>query len=120
MGADKSNDWGLDSTLPGGPSHLFLCSCKGVGQSLCEKLLCACDQMAAECMASASFNQSLKSPDLPECRGKPVSCEDGVLGGDLASSEASSSEEATPQMERVRRFLEKSPGPLGTRPLGGR
>ncbi|ERE63003.1 otoconin-90 [Cricetulus griseus] len=97
---------------------------KCVGQSLCEKLLCACDQMAAECMASASFNQSLKSPDLPECRGKPVSCEDGVLGGDLASSEASSSEEnseeATPQMERVRRFLEKSPGPLGTRPLGGR
>ncbi|XP_041528526.1 otoconin-90 [Microtus oregoni] len=66
---------------------------KCVGQSLCEKLLCACDQMAAECMASASFNQSLKSPDLRECQGKPVSCEDGMLGGTLASSAGSSSEE---------------------------
>ncbi|CAH7111411.1 Oc90 [Phodopus roborovskii] len=88
---------------------------KCVGQSLCEKLLCACDQMAAECMASASFDQSLKSPDLRECQGKPVSCEDGMLGGNLASSAASSSEEnseeATPQMERLRRFLEKPPGP---------
>ncbi|OBS82053.1 hypothetical protein A6R68_23958, partial [Neotoma lepida] len=66
---------------------------KCVGQSLCEKLLCACDQMAAECMASASFNQSLKLPDLRECQGKPVSCEDGVLGGNVASSAGSSSEE---------------------------
>ncbi|XP_059103870.1 otoconin-90 isoform X2 [Peromyscus eremicus] len=66
---------------------------KCVGQSLCEKLLCACDQMAAECMASASFNQSLKLPDLRECQGKPVSCEDGMLGGNLASSAGSSSEE---------------------------
>ncbi|XP_040586245.1 otoconin-90 [Mesocricetus auratus] len=65
---------------------------KCVGQSLCEKLLCACDQTAAECMASASFNQSLASP-LRECQGKPVSCEDGVLGGSMASSAASSSEE---------------------------
>lgn len=64
-----------------------------MGQSLCEKLLCACDQMAAECMASASFNQSLKSSDLRECRGKPVSCEDGMIGGNLASSAGSSSEE---------------------------
>ncbi|XP_036064881.1 otoconin-90 [Onychomys torridus] len=66
---------------------------KCVGQSLCEKLLCACDQMAAECMASASFNQSLKLSDLQECQGKPVSCEDGMLGGNLASSAGSSSEE---------------------------
>ncbi|KAL6033130.1 hypothetical protein STEG23_009651, partial [Scotinomys teguina] len=66
---------------------------EGMGQSLCEKLLCACDQMAAECMASASFNQSLKLPELQECQGKPVSCEDGVLGGNVASSAGSSSEE---------------------------
>ncbi|XP_011372133.1 otoconin-90 [Pteropus vampyrus] len=37
-----------------------------VGPSLCAKLLCACDQTAAECMASASFNQSLKSSGGPE------------------------------------------------------
>ncbi|XP_028629125.1 otoconin-90 isoform X1 [Grammomys surdaster] len=98
---------------------------KCVGQSLCEKLLCACDQMAAECMASAFFNQSLKSPDPPECQGEPVSCEDGMLRGTLASPEDSSSEEnseeAAPQMERLRsRFLEKSPGPLRARSLDGR
>ncbi|XP_021072614.1 otoconin-90 isoform X1 [Mus pahari] len=96
---------------------------KCVGQSLCEKLLCACDQMAAECMASAFFNQSLKSPDRAECQGEPVSCEDGMLGGTLASSVDSSSEEnseeAAPQMERLR-FLEKPPGPLGARSFGGR
>ncbi|XP_051016499.1 otoconin-90 [Acomys russatus] len=97
---------------------------KCVGQSLCEKLLCACDQTAAECMGSAFFNQSLKLPDAPECQGKPISCEDGMLGGNLASSVGSSSEEnseeATPQMEHLRRFLEKPPGPSGTRPLSGR
>ncbi|XP_052017193.1 otoconin-90 isoform X1 [Apodemus sylvaticus] len=98
---------------------------KCVGQSLCEKLLCACDQMAAECMASAFFNQSLKSPDRPECQGEPVSCEEGMLRGTLASSADSSSEEnskeAAPQMERLRRlFLENPPGLLGARPLGGR
>lgn len=96
-----------------------------MGQSLCEKLLCACDQMAAECMASAFFNQSLKSPDQPECQGEPVSCEDGMLGGTLASSVDSSSEEnseeAAPQMERLRsRLQEKPSGPLGIRTLGGR
>nr|XP_034373175.1 otoconin-90 isoform X2 [Arvicanthis niloticus] len=98
---------------------------KCVGQSLCEKLLCACDQMAAECMASAFFNQSLKSPDRPECQGEPVSCEDGMHGGTLASpvdsSSEENSEEAVPQMEHLRsRFLGKSPDPLGARPLGGR
>ncbi|XP_055482646.1 otoconin-90 [Psammomys obesus] len=98
---------------------------KCVGQSLCEKLLCACDQMAAECMASAFFNQSLKSPDCPECQGQPISCEDDMLGGNVASSVDSSSEEeseeATPWMERPRsRLLEKPPGPFRTRPLGGR
>ncbi|XP_031214278.1 otoconin-90 isoform X2 [Mastomys coucha] len=96
---------------------------KCVGQSLCEKLLCACDQMAAECMASAFFNQSLKSPDRPECQGEPVSCEDVMLVGTLASSVDSSSEEnseeAASKMERLR-FLEKPPGPLEARPLSRR
>lgn len=80
--------------------------------------------MAAECMASAFFNQSLKSPDRAECQGKPVSCEDSMLEGTLASSVDSSSEEnseeAAPQMERLRRFLEKPPGSLGARTLGGK
>ncbi|XP_029424218.1 otoconin-90 [Nannospalax galili] len=99
---------------------------KCVGQSLCEKLLCACDQMAAECMASASFNQSLKSPDRPECQGKPLPCEDGMLreneASPVGSSSEENSEEATPLTEhlRSRRFLWKSPGSLETGPLGGK
>nr|XP_017197028.2 otoconin-90 [Oryctolagus cuniculus] len=97
------------------------------GRSLCQKLLCACDQVAAECMASASFNQSLKSPGRQECQGMRVSCEDGMQGGPAASSLGSSSEEnseeATSHTEgqrRTRRFLGKSLGSLGTRPLRGR
>uniref|UniRef100_A0A2K6EWC2 Otoconin 90 n=1 Tax=Propithecus coquereli TaxID=379532 RepID=A0A2K6EWC2_PROCO len=97
------------------------------GQSLCQKLLCACDQTAAECMASASFNESLKSSGGKECPGGLVACEDSLHPGSSVSSMGSSSEEnseeAPPHMEghrRARRFLRKSLGPLGIRPLRGR
>ncbi|XP_007938770.1 otoconin-90 [Orycteropus afer afer] len=95
------------------------------GQSLCEKFLCACDQTAAECMASAFFNQSLKSPSPQECQGHQVPCEDSTHGGpsatSLGSSSEESSEEGTPFTEalRTRRSLWKSLGPLATRPLRG-
>uniref|UniRef100_G1QE66 Otoconin 90 n=1 Tax=Myotis lucifugus TaxID=59463 RepID=G1QE66_MYOLU len=84
---------------------------KCVGQSLCEKLLCACEQTAAECMASAFFNQSLKSSGRQECQGPQRPCEDGGQGGLSASSVGSSSEEnsaeALPPTAhlRTRRFL---------------
>uniref|UniRef100_A0A2K6UGQ3 Otoconin-90 n=1 Tax=Saimiri boliviensis boliviensis TaxID=39432 RepID=A0A2K6UGQ3_SAIBB len=96
------------------------------GQSLCEKLLCACDQTAAECMASASFNQSLKSSSRLGCPGQPASCEDSLhpvpAAPTLGSSSEEDSEEAPPQedLSRARRFLWKSLGPLGSRPLHGR
>ncbi|XP_045416838.1 otoconin-90 [Lemur catta] len=102
------------------------------GQSLCQKLLCACDQTAAECMASASFNESLKSPGGKECPGEPVACENSLSPGSsasaqgpqsLGSSSEENSEEAPPHVEghrRARRFLRKSLGPLGIRPLRGR
>nr|XP_044636133.1 otoconin-90 [Equus asinus] len=97
-----------------------------VGQSLCTKLLCACDQTAAECMASAVFNQSLKSSGRQECQGHQLSCEDGTGGGpsapSLGSSSEENSEEATPHTEGLRRtriFLGKSLGPRGTRPHHG-
>ncbi|XP_058524346.1 otoconin-90 isoform X3 [Ochotona princeps] len=93
---------------------------KCAGHSLCQKLLCACDQVAAECMASASFNQSLKSTDRQECQGMQVSC-DSMQGGPaaspLGSSSEENSEEATSHKEgprRARRFLRKSLGPLVT------
>lgn len=85
-----------------------------MGQSLCEKLLCACDQTAAECMASASFNQSLKSLDEHQCQGKQKSCEDSVLGGRSVSSVGSSSEETSEEATegvRRRRSLRQQLGP---------
>uniref|UniRef100_G1PY06 Otoconin 90 n=1 Tax=Myotis lucifugus TaxID=59463 RepID=G1PY06_MYOLU len=98
---------------------------KCVGQSLCEKLLCACEQTAAECMASAFFNQSLKSSGRQECQGPQRPCEDGGQGGLSASSVGSSSEEnsaeALPPTAhlRTRRFLGRSLGPVGARPQPG-
>ncbi|XP_039702142.1 otoconin-90 [Pteropus medius] len=98
-----------------------------VGPSLCAKLLCACDQTAAECMASASFNQSLKSSGGPECQGGQLPCEDSEDGGLSAPSRGSSSEEEseeavprTVHLRRTRRFLGRSPGPVATRPHGPR
>ncbi|XP_029079059.1 otoconin-90 [Monodon monoceros] len=96
---------------------------KCVGQSLCEKLLCVCDQTAAECLASAFYNQSLKSPGRQECQGHRPSCEDGrISASSLGSSSEESSVEAPPPREglrRTRRFLGKSLGLLGTRPQRG-
>ncbi|XP_004373093.1 otoconin-90 [Trichechus manatus latirostris] len=97
---------------------------KCVGQSLCEKLLCACDQTAAECMASAFFNQSLKSSNQQECQGHQVLCDNSMRGGPSASSLASSSEENSEEamplresLRRTKRFAQKLLGPAGTRPL---
>ncbi|XP_062360005.1 otoconin-90 [Cinclus cinclus] len=79
---------------------------KCIGWSTCEKLLCSCDKAAAECMASAFFNESLKLPHGQECREKKLSCpgdpaerpptgtETGTGG---SSSEESSEEEGALQ-----------------------
>uniref|UniRef100_A0A671FMK3 Otoconin-90 n=1 Tax=Rhinolophus ferrumequinum TaxID=59479 RepID=A0A671FMK3_RHIFE len=95
---------------------------KCAGQGLCTKLLCACDHTAAECMASAAFNQSLKSSGSQQCQGNMLPCEDGMHAGPAASSLGSSSEEnseeampRTVHLRRTRRFLGKSLGPMGTR-----
>ncbi|KAF5915291.1 hypothetical protein HPG69_011756 [Diceros bicornis minor] len=117
----------LPERLPQSPVVCVDGAPKCVGQSLCAKLLCACDQTAAECMASAFFNQSLKTSGRQECQGHQLSCEDGMGGGPSASSLGSSSEEnseeAMSHMEGLRRtriFMGKSLGPLGTRPQGPR
>ncbi|XP_037658545.1 otoconin-90 [Choloepus didactylus] len=98
-----------------------------MGRSLCEKLLCACDQIAAECMASAFFNQSLKSPSRQECQGSQTPCEDSRRGEPSASLLGSSSEENSEEdgpgpedLGRARSFLGKALDPEGTRPLHGR
>nr|XP_035922286.1 otoconin-90 [Halichoerus grypus] len=108
--------------LPRSPVECVDGTAKCVGQSLCAKLLCACDQMVAECVASAFFNQSLKSSGTHECQGHQLSCEDSMPGGPAASSPGSSSEEDSEEAmshtegrRRTRRFLGKSLGPVGTR-----
>ncbi|NXD05898.1 OC90 protein, partial [Nothocercus nigrocapillus] len=75
---------------------------KCIGWSLCEKLLCACDTTAAECMASAFFNESLQFAHRETCQEEKVSCRSGAyerplssteLGAGISSSEESSEEE---------------------------
>nr|XP_013812326.1 PREDICTED: otoconin-90 [Apteryx mantelli mantelli] len=75
---------------------------KCIGWSFCEKLLCACDKTAAECMASAFFNESLKFSHRQVCQEEKVPCRSGVyerplsgteLGTGISSSEESSEEE---------------------------
>ncbi|XP_066122482.1 otoconin-90 [Saccopteryx bilineata] len=98
---------------------------KCMGQSLCAKLLCACDQTAAECVASASFNQSLKASSRQECPGSQPPCEDGLQGAPSASSLSSSSEESSEEAgpdtahQRRARSPGKSLGPAGARPQRG-
>lgn len=80
-------------TEGGGPRRLRLRLCPrppGVGRDLCAKLLCACDQSAAGCMASAFYNRSLQAAGRGDCRGDRPTCEGG---GPAASAPGSSSEE---------------------------
>ncbi|KAF2976328.1 hypothetical protein EK904_011320, partial [Melospiza melodia maxima] len=71
--------------------------------STCEKLLCACDMAAAECMASAAFNASLKLPHGQGCREEKLSCPGdsaerapaGTQTGSQTGTGASSSEESS-------------------------
>ncbi|XP_035887325.1 otoconin-90 [Phyllostomus discolor] len=113
----------LPERLPPSPAGCADGAPQCAGQSLCAKLLCACDQTAAQCMAAAFFNQSLARAGRPECQGSPAPCEDGEQGGPSApspgsSSEDSSEEEAEPHVAHPRRarFLGKSLGPVRAGP----
>ncbi|XP_044306354.1 otoconin-90 [Varanus komodoensis] len=85
---------------------------KCIGWTMCEKLLCSCDKAAAECMASASFNDSLRTPDRRACREDKLFCRraghekppsGAGIGASVSSEEESSSEEAEPTTEVLRR-----------------
>ncbi|XP_015138611.2 otoconin-90 isoform X3 [Gallus gallus] len=91
---------------------------KCIGWSLCEKLLCACDQTAAQCMASALFNESLKFPHGQVCQEEKASCRGGPYerpsvgtepGAQTSSSEESSEEEGFLR-RRARRETRRPPG----------
>ncbi|KFV18397.1 Otoconin-90, partial [Tauraco erythrolophus] len=91
------------------------------GWSTCEKLLCACDKTAAECMASAFFNESLKLPQRLECQEERVSCQSdpyerpsvGTDTDTAISSSEESSEEAGPLWSVLRRAKRETHHPVG-------
>ncbi|KFQ21603.1 Otoconin-90 [Merops nubicus] len=93
---------------------------KCIGWTMCEKLLCACDKTAAECMASASFNESLKFTHRQECQGEKVSCQRdpyerppaGTETGTAVSSSEESSEEEGP-LRTLRRAKRERHHPIG-------
>ncbi|KGL90050.1 Otoconin-90, partial [Charadrius vociferus] len=94
---------------------------KCIGWSMCEKLLCACDETAAECMASAFFNESLKFPQRQECQEEKASCQRdpyerpsvGTETGTGTSSSEESSEEEGPLWSILRRAKREAHRPLG-------
>ncbi|KAM9278926.1 LOW QUALITY PROTEIN: otoconin-90 [Cariama cristata] len=94
---------------------------KCIGWSMCEKLLCACDKTAAECMASAFFNESLKFPHSQECQEEKVLCQSdryerpsiGTEIGTGISSSEESSEEGGPLRSVLRRAKRETHHPIG-------
>uniref|UniRef100_A0A7M4EXU3 Otoconin 90 n=1 Tax=Crocodylus porosus TaxID=8502 RepID=A0A7M4EXU3_CROPO len=103
---------------------------KCIGWSMCEKLLCSCDQTAAECMAAAVFNDSLKAPSQQDCQEETAPCwsatherpSSGSGIGTRASSSEESSEEAGPRsvLRRGKRGARFSFGKDYSAPLHGR
>ncbi|XP_010171683.1 otoconin-90 [Antrostomus carolinensis] len=95
---------------------------KCIGWSMCEKLLCACDRTAAECMASAFLNESLKFPHRQECQEEKVLCQQdpyerpstGTETGTGISSSEESSEEEGPLRSVLRRAKRETHSPIGS------
>ncbi|XP_069815722.1 otoconin-90 [Dendropsophus ebraccatus] len=84
-----------------------------VGWSICDKLVCACDKAAAECMAAAPFNITMRSQTRRQCQGAPVLCRNsggmakperamGAQSDSSSSSSEESSEEQSPMRDIVR------------------
>ncbi|XP_010158847.1 PREDICTED: otoconin-90 [Eurypyga helias] len=103
---------------------------KCIGWSMCEKLLCACDKTAAECMASAFFNESLKFPPRQECQEEKLLCQRGPyerpsvsteIGTGISSSEESSEEEGPLRsvLSRAKREAHRPVGNSGMVQHGG-
>nr|XP_021154531.1 uncharacterized protein LOC102086319 isoform X4 [Columba livia] len=94
---------------------------KCIGWSMCEKLLCACDRTAAECMASAFYNESLKFPHGQKCQEEKILCQSDpserpAVGTEIAagiSSSEESSEEEGPLWSVLRRGKRETHRPVG-------
>ncbi|XP_067386615.1 otoconin-90 [Emydura macquarii macquarii] len=94
---------------------------KCMGWSMCEKFLCSCDKAAAECMAAASFNESLRFLTRQACQENKASCRSGIAerpsgdtgAGAKTSSSEESSEEAGPLRSVLRRVKRAAHPTLG-------
>ncbi|KAK2520291.1 Oc90 [Columba guinea] len=101
---------------------------KCIGWSMCEKLLCACDRTAAECMASAFYNESLKFPHGQKCQEEKILCQSDpserpAVGTEIAagiSSSEESSEEEGPLWSVLRRGKRETHRPVGNSRTGQR
>lgn len=95
---------------------------------MCEKLLCACDRTAAECMASAFYNESLKFPHGQKCQEEKILCQSDpserpAVGSEIAagiSSSEESSEEEGPLWSVLRRGKRETHRPVGNSRTGQR
>ncbi|XP_075128048.1 otoconin-90 [Leptodactylus fuscus] len=95
-----------------------------VGWSICDKLICVCEQAAAECMATAPFNSTMRSLNKRQCQGGAQPCrnpgndetQERAMGqkSDSSSSE-DSSEERSPMKDIVRAEESGSLVPRGGR-----
>ncbi|KAM9307744.1 uncharacterized protein PAF06_011876 [Gastrophryne carolinensis] len=83
-----------------------------VGWSICEKLLCICDKAAAECMAAAPVNETLRGLDRRRCLagGQPLCRSTGGSGTPERAmgtqSESSSSEESSEEQSPMREVVQ--------------
>ncbi|KAG8548988.1 hypothetical protein GDO81_023283 [Engystomops pustulosus] len=74
-----------------------------VGWSICDKLVCACDKAAAECMAAAPVNATMRSLNRRQCQGAPLPCRnpgieekpERAMGQSQSDSSSSSSEDSS-------------------------
>ncbi|XP_077127364.1 otoconin-90 isoform X1 [Ranitomeya variabilis] len=92
-----------------------------VGWSICDKLVCACDKAAAECMAAAPFNDTMRSLNRRQCQGASMLCRN-VASQDTPEramgqqSDSSDSEDSSEEQSPMRDIVSGSLVPRG----GGR
>ncbi|XP_075067570.1 otoconin-90 [Mixophyes fleayi] len=96
-----------------------------IGWSICDKLLCACDKAAAECMAAAPFNGTMRALNRRQCQGpEQALCRNSdvedtperAIGTHSASSSSDeSSEESSPMRDIVRAGHSRATVPRGGR-----
>ncbi|XP_072007273.1 otoconin-90 [Engystomops pustulosus] len=81
-----------------------------VGWSICDKLVCACDKAAAECMAAAPVNATMRSLNRRQCQGAPLPCRnpgieekpERAMGQSQSDSSSSSSEDSSEERSPMR------------------